>query len=136
MTFPRLHASAWLLAAAPAIVALAAPDSLGNAPAQGARFPASLPHPSGGTHDARPQEPSRSAARYALLWLDVEPGDSQVALDGEFLDRGVWLISLSPGLHDLSVRKEGFRPYSRRIGINPGESLRLKVSLDPDPGAR
>jgi hypothetical protein len=59
-----------------------------------------------------------------------------VALDGEFLDRGVWLISLAPGLHDLAVRKEGYRPYARRIGIGPGESLRLEVRLDPEAGGR
>lgn len=80
--------------------------------------------------------PAPAAVRYGLLWLDVDPGEAQVALDGEFLDRGVWLISLAPGLHDLAVRKEGYRPYARRIGINPGESLRLEIRLDREPGPR
>jgi hypothetical protein len=75
---------------------------------------------------------SSQAVRYGLLWLDLDPGDAQVALDGEFLDRGVWLISMAPGQHDVSVRKEGFRPWTRRLGIGPGESLKLAVRLEPD----
>jgi hypothetical protein len=71
--------------------------------------------------------------RYGLLWLDIDPGGAHIALDGEFLDRGVWLISMRPGLHDISVRKEGFLPWSRRIGIGPGESLRLAIRLEPGP---
>lgn len=71
-----------------------------------------------------------AASRYGLLWLEVEPPDAHVALDGEYLDRGVWLISVRPGLHDLAVRKEGFRPYTRRLGVGPGESLRLSVRLE------
>jgi hypothetical protein len=76
--------------------------------------------------------PAAAPVRFGLLWLELEPGDAQVALDGEFLDRGVWLISLRPGLHDLAVRKEGFQPYHRRVGIGPGESLRLKIRLESD----
>jgi hypothetical protein len=71
--------------------------------------------------------------RYGLLWLELEPADAHVALDGEFLDRGVWLISMAPGQHDVSVRKEGFLPWSRRIGIGSGESLKLAVRLEPLP---
>lgn len=88
-----------------------------------------------------PDRPLRGPAepvRYGLLRLEVEPGDAHVALDGEFLDRGVWLISLAPGLHDVAVRKEGYLPWTRRVGIGPGEKLRLSVRLEPHPvpGAR
>lgn len=76
---------------------------------------------------------SSQPVRYGLLWLDIDQGDAHIALDGEFLDRGVWLISMAPGLHDVSVRKEGFLPWARRIGIGPGESLKLAIRLQPDP---
>ena len=70
--------------------------------------------------------------RYGLLWLQVEPAGAHVALDGEFLDRGVWLISMAPGLHDVAVRLDGFQPWARRIGIGPGENLKLAVQLEKD----
>ncbi|HLP42680.1 MAG TPA: PEGA domain-containing protein [Fibrobacteria bacterium] len=72
-----------------------------------------------------------SIQHYGLLWLKVEPLDAHVAVDGEYLDRGVWLISLRPGLHDLLIRKEGFHPYARRLDIGEGKSLRLAVRLQP-----
>jgi hypothetical protein len=82
-----------------------------------------------------PDTPLRPAApvRYGLLWLELDPSDAHIALDGEFLDRGVWLISMAPGLHDIAVRKPGYRPWNRRIGIGPGEKLRIAVRLEPDP---
>lgn len=138
MAIPRLPVSSRLLAVATFFLALALQGLRSPGEAREPRPSASVrdPAPAGGGSEARSPESSRTAARYGLLWLDVDPGDSQVALDGEFLDRGVWLISLAPGLHDLSVRKEGYRPYTRRIGIGPGESLRLEVRLDPEAGAR
>jgi hypothetical protein len=68
---------------------------------------------------------------YGLLWLEVAPADASISLDGRFVDLGVWLISLAPGSHHLSVRKEGFAPHEARIGIAPGRSLRLNIRLDP-----
>lgn len=75
-----------------------------------------------------------TSLRYGLLWLDVDPAGAHIALDGEFLDAGVWLISMAPGLHDLAVRKDGFSPWNRRIGIGPGENLRISVRLERDSG--
>lgn len=76
-----------------------------------------------------------SVQQYGLLWLKVDPLDAHVAVDGEYLDRGVWLISLRPGFHDLSIRKEGFHTYARRLDIGAGKSLRLTVRLKPgSPG--
>lgn len=83
--------------------------------------------------------PAPSPMRYGLLWLEVEPGDAQVSLDGAFLDSSVWLISMAPGRHAVSIRKDGFRPIDRSIGIGAGENLRLAVQLEKDsvsqPGA-
>jgi hypothetical protein len=81
-----------------------------------------------------PDAPGRHAVpvRYGLLWLEIDPSDAHIALDGEFLDRGVWLISMAPGLHDLAVRKPGYRPWHRRVGIGPGEKLKIAVRLEAD----
>lgn len=71
---------------------------------------------------------------YGLLWLDVDPGKADVALDGAYLDAGVWLISVAPGDHSLQVRKQGFKPYATRFAISPGQSLHLDVHLEPGAG--
>lgn len=77
--------------------------------------------------------PAPAPVRYGLLRLEIEPSDAFIALDGESLDKGVWLISMAPGLHYVSVRKEGFLTWTRRIGIGPGENLRISVQLEQEP---
>jgi hypothetical protein len=69
--------------------------------------------------------------RYGLVWLDVEPSPAEVSLDGEYLDLGVWLISVAPGEHELRVRKAGFRAYAQRIAVPAGGSVHLEVRLLP-----
>ena len=70
---------------------------------------------------------------YGLIWLDVQPDSAEVSLDGEFLDTGVWLISVAPGNHEVRVRKTGFRGYAGRIAVPPGGSVHLDVRLGPGP---
>lgn len=96
-----------------------------------------LPDPARAFAPDAPRPGPGTPVRYGLLWLEVDPADAHVALDGEFLDRGVWLISMAPGRHEVSVRRDGFRPWARSIGIGPGESLKIAVRLerlDPGPG--
>jgi len=75
--------------------------------------------------------PSGPAAPYGLIWLDVDQGPAEVTLDGEFLDAGVWLISVSPGDHEVRIRKPGFRAYAGRISVPSGGSVHLDVRLQP-----
>jgi hypothetical protein len=84
--------------------------------------------------DAAPGSPAAGRpgpSAYGLIWLDVDPGPAEVSLDGEFLDAGVWLISVSPGDHDLRIRKAGFRGYAGRIAVPAGGSVHLDVRLQP-----
>jgi hypothetical protein len=83
-----------------------------------------------GTAAPRSEAP-RLAVPYGLIWLDVDPGPAEVSLDGDFLDAGVWLISVSPGEHDLRVRKTGFRGYAGHIAVPAGGSVHLDVRLQP-----
>jgi hypothetical protein len=69
---------------------------------------------------------------YGLLWLQIDPDDVSISLDGEYLDKDVWLISVPPGDHEIRVSKPGYRPQHSRFGIAPGQNVRLDVSLAPD----
>lgn len=72
-----------------------------------------------------------AASAFGLIWLDVDPGPAEVALDGDFLDAGVWLISVAPGQHELRIRKTGFRDYAGRVLVPSGGSIHLDVRLQP-----
>lgn len=69
---------------------------------------------------------------YGLLWLDLQPADANVVLDGRFLDAKVWLISVPPGSHALSVGKPGYKSYSSQFDIEASQSLHIDVHLDPE----
>lgn len=71
---------------------------------------------------------------YGLLWLQIDPDGAAISLDGDFLDKDVWLVSLAPGDHVLRVSKPGFRPRESRFGISAGQNVRLDVKLLPDSG--
>ena len=66
---------------------------------------------------------------YGLLWLDIDSEKADIALDGAYLDQGVWLISVAPGPHEIRVRKTGFQGYENRFDISPGQNLHLDVHL-------
>lgn len=85
--------------------------------------------------------PATVGSAYGLLWLDIDSEQADIALDGLYLDRDVWLISIAPGAHEILVRKAGFKPYRNRFGIDGGQNLHLAVHLEPggdslahDPG--
>jgi hypothetical protein len=68
---------------------------------------------------------------YGLLWLQIDPDEVDIALDGLHLDKDVWLVSVAPGLHTLHVRKAGFKPHDTRFRIAPGQNVRVDVRLEP-----
>ncbi|MEO6095940.1 MAG: PEGA domain-containing protein [Fibrobacteria bacterium] len=71
---------------------------------------------------------------YGLLWLQIDPEGVAISLDGDYLDKDVWLVSLAPGVHVLRVSKPGFQPRESRFGIAAGQNVRLDVKLLPDSG--
>jgi hypothetical protein len=83
----------------------------------------------------RPPDRYRRAPEgdFGTLSLRVQPGDATVIVDGQEWDRPEgedrFFIDLPEGTHELEVRKEGFKPYTRTIQVRPGQTLTLNVSL-------
>jgi hypothetical protein len=69
---------------------------------------------------------------YGLLWLQIDPDDVSITLDGQYLDKDVWLISVPPGDHEIRVSKPGYRAQHSRFGITSGQNVRLDLTLVPD----
>jgi hypothetical protein len=70
---------------------------------------------------------------FGTLSLRIQPGDATVIVDGQEWDRPEgeerFLIDLPEGTHEVEVRKEGFKPYTRTIQVRRGQTLTLNVSL-------
>jgi TonB family protein len=75
----------------------------------------------------------------APLSVRSAPDGATVRVDGRAIGMApIDAVLLGPGLHDLRVEREGFRPQVRRIEARAGEPLRVTVRLEaivgPEPG--
>ncbi len=69
---------------------------------------------------------------YGLLKLEIDGGESLTILDGKFLDKNVWLISMRPGLHTLAVQRKGYKTYEKHFEISDDDRLSFSISLEKD----
>jgi tetratricopeptide (TPR) repeat protein len=92
-----------------------------------------------------PQAPNRKAversmetlhARLAtrgrqVLLVLTDPGDAEVALDGEARGRSPFAAALAPGPHRVSVALPGHRTVSREVSLSRDRALELNLTLPP-----
>ncbi len=85
--------------------------------------------------EVKAQETEAKSELTGVLYLDVNPVDAAVYVDGRFMGtaeefgRSVGLV-LDPGEHKLSVVHPQFSKIERQLEVEPGEALRLKIDLD------
>jgi hypothetical protein len=63
----------------------------------------------------------------------VQPSDAEILIDGErwtgAADGERLVVQLSPGTHQIEVRKNGYRDFMTEINVRPGETAPLNISL-------
>lgn len=87
--------------------------------------------PGGAPAPERPTSPSPEGAAGSIA-IRVQPGDAEILIDGERWTGGGddrLVVQLSPGTHQIDVRKDGYRSFTTEITVRPGESSPLNVSL-------
>jgi hypothetical protein len=105
------------------------------APAPGAQSAAPGPRTQGPTGRAVPRAnpPSARQGDYGTLAVRVQPGDSEVLIDGERWEGTSGderlVVQLAPGRHHVEVRKDGYRDFATDVNIQPGQTSPLNVSL-------
>jgi hypothetical protein len=67
--------------------------------------------------------------------LDVEPSDAEIVVDGEILGTvaelmTTQLLPLEPGIHQIVIRKEGFRTWRAEVAVKE-EAEVVRVRLEP-----
>lgn len=65
--------------------------------------------------------------------------DSGVWIDGQYLGylkelKGDKKVMLLPGEHEISVRQAGFENFVRKLVVEPGQKLTLRVAMEKSPG--
>jgi serine/threonine protein kinase len=65
------------------------------------------------------------------LLLTLEPNDALVTIDSQTYGTIKSDLTLAAGKHQLSVKKDGYHPYTSEIRLTEDEVLEVEVRLDP-----
>ncbi len=80
-----------------------------------------------------PAERLFAADQFGTLAVRVQPADAQVLIDDELwqgfegYDRLV--VEIGAGVHDVEVRRDGYRTYRTEVDVREGDTTMLNVSL-------
>jgi hypothetical protein len=101
--------------------------------------PAAAPYP-GVPVAPYPQAPQAPASPYPMhvnpagrMLILVNPVDAEVYVDGVRLQQQSDLsyeVGLLAGPHQVDVKKDGYKAYSRRVDIVPGGGMYLPIALE------
>ena len=73
------------------------------------------------------------ASPYGILALRTDPSDAQVIVDGEawapVAGQPEFVIHLVAGWHQIDVRRDGYQPFTTRVELMEGQTVRLDASL-------
>lgn len=59
------------------------------------------------------------------------PTLADIEIDGKYAGSTKSSIKLSPGSHAITVKKNGFEPWSRTIEVTAGSELTINADLQP-----
>jgi len=82
----------------------------------------------------RDQVPGRAqSSEFGSLALRVQPGDANITIDGEAWETSGessrLILQLGPGVHNIQIRKDGYRTYMTDVTVRPGETTTLNVAM-------
>ena len=71
--------------------------------------------------------------------VNIKPKDADIYLDGVYVgkaddfDGSPKFLVVKPGTHTITAKKPGYKTYTVRVSINPGEQINLNKHLEPAP---
>ena len=86
------------------------------------------PPPSGVPSSSVAQAQSSGSAQLEVTSI---PSGADVELDGDFVGNSPSTIGVSPGDHTIGVKKNGYKPWERKIKVSSG-SVRVFAELEAD----
>ena len=77
------------------------------------------------SHTAEPeaagnQAPANVSTTAALLDISSTPPGADIEVDGKFVGSTPSSISLSPGDHEIAVKKTGFSAWEKKVSVSSG----------------
>jgi diacylglycerol kinase family enzyme len=69
----------------------------------------------------------------ASLVIESTPPGANIEVDGNFVGDTPSTLSLSPGSHEVTVKKKGFMDWTRKLSVTAG-SVHMNAELEQKPG--
>ena len=85
------------------------------------------PERDGGTTSATGAVPSFA--------VESTPSGADIEIDGTFVGNTPSTITISPGSHEIVVKKKGFADWTRKLSVTGG-SIHINALLDPAPASQ
>lgn len=83
-----------------------------------------------------PAYASAYSAGPALLYVEADPADAQVFVDGQLVGSAgqvrTYGLQISPGHHRLEILAPGFKPFTAEFTATPAFPARVRVALAPE----
>jgi hypothetical protein len=114
------------------------PDAVSPSDRPGAQSRTPQAHPSPGNQEDDGEDwppASGPGTHFGVLMLRVQPGDSEVTIDGGVWepseDGGPLTVHLGTGVHVIEIRKEGYHTYLTEITVREAAPTLLNVAMTP-----
>ena len=78
---------------------------------------------------------SPGSSAYGGVALEINPGDADVFVDGEYagrvedFDGTEQPLTLTPGTHRIEVQAQGYEPMIVDVGVQPGQVIPYRGDL-------
>ena len=92
--------------------------------------PAQAQVPAADIAQAEPHAESGPAAQPASVTVKSTPPGADINVDGKFMGSTPSTIQLAPGEHQVSVEKEGLRPWQRTMTVSAGGNITIDANLE------
>lgn len=83
---------------------------------------------------ATPSEQSNAptGATQATLTIDSTPPGADIEIDGAFVGNTPSTVSITPGSHQIAVKKKGFTDWTKTLNVTGG-TVHLNAELEQEP---
>jgi len=82
--------------------------------------------------NSQPESPVESGApaQPATVAIESTPPGADIDVDGKFMGNTPSTIPLPPGEHQVSIEKEGLRPWQRTMTVSAGARITIDATLE------
>jgi hypothetical protein len=74
---------------------------------------------------------STASVTSAIVEIVSSPSGADIEIDGKFVGSTPSTISVTPGDHEIAVKKNGFAAWDRKMSVSPGH-INLSAELTPE----